>query len=207
MSQYSVLSCNVYDIGSNGDGAQVEKWVEVVLVGQSPALAERLTKFESYTTSGQFFVGVKAVGTLGIEDGLGHGKFLLRAVVVTDNDVYAQLSGVCNLVEGLDATVQGDDQGDAQLCGQIDAVKGQSVALFVAVGKVGFNGSDCGLAYVNLGTSGAEIGGAFGGEKDTGGGRESGSDSWKQYMRRQTVTINFGQSMRLAQGIEFGASS
>ena len=68
-------------------------------------------------------------------------------------------------------------------------------------------GSDCGLAYVNLGTSGAEIGGAFGGEKDTGGGRESGSDSWKQYMRRQTITINFGASMRLAQGIEFGASS
>ena len=67
-------------------------------------------------------------------------------------------------------------------------------------------GSDCGLAYVNLGTSGAEIGGAFGGEKDTGGGRESGSDSWKQYMRRQTVTINYGASMRLAQGIEFGAS-
>jgi aldehyde dehydrogenase (NAD+) len=67
-------------------------------------------------------------------------------------------------------------------------------------------GSDCGLAYVNLGTSGAEIGGAFGGEKETGGGRESGSDSWKQYMRRQTVTINFGASMRLAQGIEFGAS-
>jgi aldehyde dehydrogenase (NAD+) len=67
-------------------------------------------------------------------------------------------------------------------------------------------GSDCGLAYVNLGTSGAEIGGAFGGEKDTGGGRESGSDSWKQYMRRQTVTINFGASMRLAQGIEFGAA-
>jgi aldehyde dehydrogenase (NAD+) len=68
-------------------------------------------------------------------------------------------------------------------------------------------GSDCGLAYVNLGTSGAEIGGAFGGEKDTGGGRESGSDSWKQYMRRQTVTVNFGASMRLAQGIEFGATS
>lgn len=68
-------------------------------------------------------------------------------------------------------------------------------------------GSDCGLAYVNLGTSGAEIGGAFGGEKDTGGGRESGSDAWKQYMRRQTVTINHGSSLRLAQGIEFGASS
>ena len=68
-------------------------------------------------------------------------------------------------------------------------------------------GSDCGIANVNIGTSGAEIGGAFGGEKDTGGGRESGSDAWKQYMRRQTVTINYGSSMRLAQGIEFGASS
>lgn len=64
-------------------------------------------------------------------------------------------------------------------------------------------GSDCGLAYVNLGTSGAEIGGAFGGEKDTGGGRESGSDSWKAYMRRQTCTMHFGDSFALAQGIRF----
>jgi aldehyde dehydrogenase (NAD+) len=65
------------------------------------------------------------------------------------------------------------------------------------------SGSDCGLAYVNLGTSGAEIGGAFGGEKDTGGGRESGSDSWKAYMRRQSCTINFGGKFDLAQGIRF----
>jgi aldehyde dehydrogenase (NAD+) len=64
-------------------------------------------------------------------------------------------------------------------------------------------GSDCGIANVNIGTSGAEIGGAFGGEKETGGGRESGSDSWKAYMRRQTNTINFGTSLPLAQGIEF----
>lgn len=64
-------------------------------------------------------------------------------------------------------------------------------------------GSDCGLAYVNLGTSGAEVGGAFGGEKDTGGGRESGSDSWKAYMRRQTCTLNFGREFALAQGIRF----
>ncbi len=64
-------------------------------------------------------------------------------------------------------------------------------------------GSDCGIANVNIGTSGAEIGGAFGGEKETGGGRESGSDSWKAYMRRQTNTINFGQSLPLAQGIKF----
>jgi aldehyde dehydrogenase (NAD+) len=65
-------------------------------------------------------------------------------------------------------------------------------------------GSDCGIANVNIGTSGAEIGGAFGGEKDTGGGREAGSDSWKAYMRRQTCTINYGASLRLAQGVRFG---
>ena len=67
-------------------------------------------------------------------------------------------------------------------------------------------GSDCGIANVNTGTSGAEIGGAFGGEKQTGGGRESGSDCWKQYMRRQTNTINFSSELPLAQGIEFGTS-
>lgn len=65
-------------------------------------------------------------------------------------------------------------------------------------------GSDCGLANVNIGTSGAEIGGAFGGEKETGGGREAGSDAWKAYMRRQTTTINWGDDLPLAQGIEFG---
>jgi aldehyde dehydrogenase (NAD+) len=65
------------------------------------------------------------------------------------------------------------------------------------------NGSDCGIANVNIGTSGAEIGGAFGGEKETGGGRESGSDAWKAYMRRQTNTLNYGTSLPLAQGISF----
>jgi aldehyde dehydrogenase (NAD+) len=64
-------------------------------------------------------------------------------------------------------------------------------------------GSDCGIANVNIGTSGAEIGGAFGGEKETGGGRESGSDSWKAYMRRQTNTINYSEKVPLAQGIRF----
>ena len=65
------------------------------------------------------------------------------------------------------------------------------------------SGSDCGIANVNIGTSGAEIGGAFGGEKETGGGRESGSDSWKAYMRRQTNTINWSHDLPLAQGIKF----
>jgi aldehyde dehydrogenase (NAD+) len=64
-------------------------------------------------------------------------------------------------------------------------------------------GSDCGIANVNIGTSGAEIGGAFGGEKETGGGRESGSDAWRIYMRRQTNTINYSTQLPLAQGIRF----
>ena len=64
-------------------------------------------------------------------------------------------------------------------------------------------GSDCGIANINIGTSGAEIGGAFGGEKATGGGREAGSDAWKAYMRRQTTTINWGSGLTLAQGIQF----
>jgi aldehyde dehydrogenase (NAD+) len=67
-------------------------------------------------------------------------------------------------------------------------------------------GSDCGIANVNIGTSGAEIGGAFGGEKETGGGRESGSDAWKAYMRRQTTTINSTRALPLAQGIRFGSA-
>jgi aldehyde dehydrogenase (NAD+) len=67
------------------------------------------------------------------------------------------------------------------------------------------SGSDCGISNVNAGTSGAEIGGAFGGEKETGGGRESGSDAWKNYMRRQTNTINYGEDLPLAQGIQFGS--
>ena len=75
----------------------------------------------------------------------------------------------------------------------------QSVEKFLS-----HSGSDCGIANVNIGTSGAEIGGAFGGEKDTGGGREAGSDSWKIYMRRQTNTLNWSDDLPLAQGIEFG---
>jgi len=70
---------------------------------------------------------------------------------------------------------------------------------------VGPRGSDCGITNVNIGPSGAEIGGAFGGEKETGGGRESGSDAWKQYMRRSTCTINHGRDLPLAQGIKFGS--
>jgi aldehyde dehydrogenase (NAD+) len=92
---------------------------------------------------------------------------------------------------------------------QNDAEQGLSSAVFTnnlrrAEAFLGHAGSDCGIANVNIGTSGAEIGGAFGGEKDTGGGRESGSDAWKAYMRRQTCTINYSTELPLAQGISFG---
>jgi aldehyde dehydrogenase (NAD+) len=91
---------------------------------------------------------------------------------------------------------------------QNDVVQGLSSAIFTlnlreAEEFLSASGSDCGIANVNIGTSGAEIGGAFGGEKETGGGRESGSDAWKTYMRRQTNTINYGTDLPLAQGIKF----
>ncbi len=90
-----------------------------------------------------------------------------------------------------------------------DVPQGLSSAIFTtnlltAERFLASTGSDCGIANVNIGTSGAEIGGAFGGEKDTGGGREAGSDAWKGYMRRQTSTINWSSELPLAQGIEFG---
>ncbi len=90
-----------------------------------------------------------------------------------------------------------------------DVPQGLSSAIFTdhvreAEYFLSHRGSDCGIANVNIGTSGAEIGGAFGGEKDTGGGRESGSDSWKAYMRRQTNTVNWSDELPLAQGIRFG---
>jgi aldehyde dehydrogenase (NAD+) len=105
----------------------------------------------------------------------------------------------------------------AMKCGSIDegieiqnsVVQGLSSACFTtnllnAEAYLSHRGSDCGIANINIGTSGAEIGGAFGGEKETGGGREAGSDSWKAYMRRQTNTINWTSELPLAQGIKFG---
>jgi aldehyde dehydrogenase (NAD+) len=100
------------------------------------------------------------------------------------------------------------DDFDEAIALQNAVPQGLSSAIFTenvreAERFLGPEGSDCGIANVNIGTSGAEIGGAFGGEKDTGGGRESGSDAWKNYMRRATNTINYGSSLPLAHGIEF----
>ncbi len=91
---------------------------------------------------------------------------------------------------------------------QNDAPQGLSSSVFTndmreAERFISGEGSDCGIANVNIGPSGAEIGGAFGGEKETGGGREAGSDSWKAYMRRATNTLNYGKTLPLAQGVKF----
>ncbi len=97
---------------------------------------------------------------------------------------------------------------DAAIALQNDVPQGLSSSIFTndlreAERFVSVTGSDCGIANVNIGPSGAEIGGAFGGEKETGGGREAGSDSWKAYMRRATNTVNYGRTLPLAQGVTF----
>jgi aldehyde dehydrogenase (NAD+) len=100
------------------------------------------------------------------------------------------------------------DDLDAAIALQNDVPQGLSSCLFTlnlreAEYFLSAAGSDCGIANINIGPSGAEIGGAFGGEKETGGGRESGSDAWKAYMRRQTSTLNYSAQLPLAQGVQF----
>jgi aldehyde dehydrogenase (NAD+) len=102
-----------------------------------------------------------------------------------------------------------DSEFDEALTLHNDVPQGLSSSIFTlnvreAERFVAPDGSDCGIANVNIGPSGAEIGGAFGGEKETGGGRESGSDAWKAYMRRSTNTVNYSTELPLAQGVEFG---
>ena len=104
--------------------------------------------------------------------------------------------------------VLGYDELDEAISLQNGVPQGLASSIFTTVLReaerfLAAAGSDCGIANVNIGPSGAEIGGAFGGEKETGGGRESGSDAWRAYMRRQTATVNFTSDLPLAQGIRF----
>jgi len=104
--------------------------------------------------------------------------------------------------------VQGYETLDEAIAIQNDVPQGLSSCIFTlnmreAEAFLSAAGSDCGIANVNIGPSGAEIGGAFGGEKETGGGRESGSDAWRGYMRRQTSTVNYSARLPLAQGVKF----
>jgi len=121
-----------------------------------------------------------------------------RDMAILQEETFAPILYVVP-VRGVEEAIEINNEVPQGLSSAIFTRNFQAVERFLSA-----RGSDCGIANVNMGTSGAEIGGAFGGEKDTGGGREAGSDSWKQYMRRQTCNINFGDSMPLAQGIVFG---
>jgi aldehyde dehydrogenase (NAD+) len=134
----------------------------------------------------------------------GPGNFVEPTIIRARNDweiVQTETFGPILYLIPVDSLEEALDQQNASAHGLSSAIftdRLQNAEAFLSA-----VGSDCGIANVNLGTSGAEIGGAFGGEKDTGGGRESGSDAWKAYMRRQTNTINWSRELPLAQGIEF----
>ncbi len=117
---------------------------------------------------------------------------------ITKDETFAPILYVFT-VDTLDEAIELQNGVDQGLSSAIFSDSLRGVEKFLSP-----EGSDCGIANANIGTSGAEIGGAFGGEKDTGGGRESGSDAWKAYMRRQTCTVNYGTDLPLAQGIKFG---
>jgi aldehyde dehydrogenase (NAD+) len=145
---------------------------------------------------GELLYGGKAVK--------GDGNFVEPAIVrarnewpIVQTETFAPVLYLIQ-VESLAAAIAAQNASAHGLSSAIFTDRLQSAEAFLSAA-----GSDCGIANVNLGTSGAEIGGAFGGEKDTGGGRESGSDAWKAYMRRQTNTVNWSRELPLAQGIEF----
>ena len=117
---------------------------------------------------------------------------------ITREETFAPILYVFDF-DSIEDAIEMHNSVDQGLSSSIFTADIQSVERFLS-----HAGSDCGIANINIGTSGAEIGGAFGGEKDTGGGREAGSDSWKAYMRRQTNTLNWSDELPLAQGIEFG---
>jgi len=134
----------------------------------------------------------------------GKGNFVAPTIVRAQNDwpivQHETFAPVLYLIpfDSLDEAIDMQNASAHGLSSSIFTDRLQHAETFLSAA-----GSDCGIANVNIGTSGAEIGGAFGGEKDTGGGRESGSDSWKAYMRRQTNTINWSRELPLAQGITF----
>jgi aldehyde dehydrogenase (NAD+) len=134
----------------------------------------------------------------------GPGNFVEPTIVRARNDMkvvrHETFAPILYLIpfKSLDEAIAMHNDTDYGLSSAIFTDRLQHAERFLSVA-----GSDCGIANVNIGTSGAEIGGAFGGEKDTGGGREAGSDSWKTYMRRQTNTINYSSDLPLAQGIKF----
>jgi aldehyde dehydrogenase (NAD+) len=146
--------------------------------------------------------GTIATGGAAIE---GKGNFVLPTIVtglandaeVVQTETFAPILYVMKF-STLDEAIDMQNAVPQGLSSSIFTTNLKAAEAFLSAA-----GSDCGIANVNIGTSGAEIGGAFGGEKETGGGRESGSDAWKAYMRRQTNTINYSDALPLAQGIKF----
>ena len=136
---------------------------------------------------GEFYVMPAIVEVSQVEDEMLSETFAPILYVKKFTDLKDAIHMQNNVKQGLSSSIFTNDMRESELF-------------------LSSEGSDCGIANVNIGTSGAEIGGAFGGEKDTGGGRESGSDSWKAYMRRVTVTVNYGKELPLAQGVEFDES-
>jgi aldehyde dehydrogenase (NAD+) len=137
--------------------------------------------------SKEFYVMPAIVEVSKIEDEMLNETFAPILYVKKFRDLGDAIQMQNNVKQGLSSSIFTNDMRESELF-------------------LSSEGSDCGIANVNIGTSGAEIGGAFGGEKDTGGGRESGSDAWKAYMRRVTATVNYGKELPLAQGVEFDES-
>jgi len=144
-------------------------------------------------------------GTMLSGKGYESGCFVVPAIVEAKNnyeivqeETFAPILYLIKYTKNIEAAIELQNGVVQGLSSSIFTNNMREAEIFLSAA-----GSDCGIANVNIGTSGAEIGGAFGGEKETGGGREAGSDSWKAYMRRQTNTINFGTTLPLAQGIKF----
>tara|TARA_B100001063_G_scaffold41226_1_gene35064 strand:+ start:88 stop:1461 length:1374 start_codon:yes stop_codon:yes gene_type:complete len=138
-------------------------------------------------SSDKFYVMPAIVEVLQIEEEMLNETFAPILYIKKFKNLIDAIEMQNNVKQGLSSSIFTNDMREAELF-------------------LSSEGSDCGIANVNIGTSGAEIGGAFGGEKDTGGGRESGSDAWKTYMRRVTATVNYGKDLPLAQGVEFDES-
>lgn len=170
------------------------------LINQQAINAMKSSIKNGIEQGGELIAGGKVMNNLG----LGDGFYITPALMVISPDApmvqvetFAPLLFV-HTYSTLDEAIRMHNKVRQGLSSAIFTQNISEAELFLSA-----KGSDCGIANVNIGTSGAEIGGAFGGEKDTGGGRESGSDAWKNYMRRVTNTINYGKALPLAQGISF----
>ncbi|HET7742174.1 MAG TPA: aldehyde dehydrogenase family protein, partial [Mycobacterium sp.] len=171
------------------------------LIHQSAFEAYQLALETAQSDGGKIVIG----GSRVLADQAPHAYYVEPTIVtmpqqsaVVHNETFAPILYVLTY-ESLDEAIEFNNAVPQGLSSAIFTTNQREAELFMSTA-----GSDCGIANVNIGTSGAEIGGAFGGEKETGGGRESGSDSWKAYMRRATNTVNYSSELPLAQGVNFG---